>query len=81
MVSRALIHAVSTACSTGAHSIGDATRLIINGDADVMIAGGSESPITQIGIAGFNACRALSTKFSDDPISRLGLMIKTGMDL
>merc|ERR1711991_354701 len=51
-------HAVSTACSTGAHSIGDATRLIINGDADVMIAGGSESPITQIGIAGFNACRA-----------------------
>ena len=61
-------HAVSTACSTGAHSIGDATRLIINGDADVMIAGGSESPITQIGIAGFNACRALSTKFSDDPI-------------
>ena len=62
-------HAVSTACSTGAHSIGDATRLIINGDADVMIAGGSESPITQIGIAGFNACRALSTKFSDDPIS------------
>ncbi len=62
-------HAVSTACSTGAHSIGDATRLIINGDADVMLAGGSESPITEIGIAGFNACRALSTKFSDDPKS------------
>ncbi len=62
-------HAVSTACSTGAHSIGDAARLIMNGDADVMIAGGSESPITQIGIAGFNACKALSTKFSDDPVS------------
>ena len=62
-------HAVSTACSTGAHSIGDAARLIINGDADVMLAGGSESPITEIGIAGFNACRALSTKFSNDPKS------------
>ncbi|MFL2801994.1 MAG: beta-ketoacyl-ACP synthase II [Paracoccaceae bacterium] len=62
-------HAVSTACSTGAHSIGDAARLIVNGDADVMLAGGSESPITQIGIAGFNACRALSTKFSDKPKS------------
>ena len=60
-------HAVSTACSTGAHSIGDAARLIMNGDADVMLAGGSESPITQIGIAGFNACRALSTKFSNEP--------------
>ena len=60
-------HAVSTACSTGAHSIGDAARLIINGDADVMLAGGSESPITEIGIAGFNACKALSTKFSNDP--------------
>ena len=60
-------HAVSTACSTGAHSIGDAARLIINGDADVMIAGGAESPITNIGIAGFNACKALSTKFSNNP--------------
>ena len=62
-------HAVSTACSTGAHSIGDAARLIFNGDADVMLAGGSESPITEIGIAGFNACRALSTKFSNNPKS------------
>ncbi|MEE2774817.1 MAG: beta-ketoacyl-ACP synthase II [Pseudomonadota bacterium] len=60
-------HAVATACATGAHSIGDAARLISFGDADVMIAGGSESPITEIGIAGFNACKALSTKFSDSP--------------
>ena len=49
--------------------IGDAARLIFNGDADVMLAGGSESPITEIGIAGFNACRALSTKFSNNPKS------------
>ena len=62
-------HAVSTACSTGAHSIGDAARLIVNGDADVMLAGGSESPITEIGIAGFNACKALSTKYSNNPKS------------
>ncbi len=60
-------HAVATACSTGAHSIGDASRLIMYGDADVMLAGGTESPITEIGIAGFNACKALSTKFSDNP--------------
>ena len=62
-------HAVSTACATGAHAIGDAARLIMFDDADVMIAGGTESPITEIGIAGFNACKALSTKYSDDPIS------------
>ena len=60
-------HAVATACSTGAHSIGDAARLISLGDADVMLAGGSESPITEIGIAGFNACRALSTKYTESP--------------
>ncbi|AXC50832.1 beta-ketoacyl-[acyl-carrier-protein] synthase II [Paracoccus suum] len=60
-------HAVVTACSTGAHAIGDAARLIRAGDADVMLAGGAEAPISEIGIAGFNACKALSTKFADDP--------------
>ena len=60
-------HAVVTACSTGAHAIGDAARLIMLDDADVMVAGGTESPICEIGIAGFNACKALSTKRSDDP--------------
>ncbi|WP_226781007.1 beta-ketoacyl-ACP synthase II [Oceaniglobus trochenteri] len=60
-------HAVVTACSTGAHAIGDAARLIQWGDADVMIAGGAESPISEIGIAGFNACKALSTGRGDDP--------------
>jgi 3-oxoacyl-[acyl-carrier-protein] synthase II len=60
-------HAVATACSTGAHAIGDAARLIRYGDADVMVAGGAESPITEIGIAGFNACKALSTKYADAP--------------
>ena len=60
-------HAVVTACSTGAHAIGDAARLIQWGDADVMIAGGAESPICEIGIAGFNACKALSTKRGDEP--------------
>lgn len=62
-------HAVVTACSTGAHAIGDAARLIQWGDADVMIAGGAESPICEIGIAGFNACKALSTKRGNDPQS------------
>lgn len=60
-------HAVVTACSTGAHAIGDAARLIMLDDADVMIAGGAESPISEIGIAGFNACKALSTKRGDAP--------------
>ncbi len=60
-------HSVVTACSTGAHAIGDASRLIQYGDADVMIAGGAEAAICEIGIAGFNACKALSTKGEDDP--------------
>jgi 3-oxoacyl-[acyl-carrier-protein] synthase II len=60
-------HAVVTACSTGAHAIGDAARLIMCDDADVMIAGGSEAAISRLGIAGFAAARALSTGFNDEP--------------
>ena len=62
-------HSVVTACSTGAHAIGDAARLIKYGAADVMVAGGAEAAICKIGIAGFNACKALSTKGAEDPKS------------
>jgi 3-oxoacyl-[acyl-carrier-protein] synthase II len=60
-------HSVVTACATGAHAIGDAARLIQLDDADVMVAGGAEATICRIGIAGFNACKALSTDFNDNP--------------
>lgn len=60
-------HAVVTACSTGAHAIGDAARLIRYGDADVMLAGGAESPVCELAVAGFSACKALSTGFNETP--------------
>ncbi len=61
-------HSVVTACSTGAHAIGDAMRIIKYGDADVMIAGGAEAPITAVGVTGFASAKALSTNYNDNPI-------------
>ncbi|AVM73269.1 beta-ketoacyl-ACP synthase II [Magnetospirillum gryphiswaldense] len=60
-------HAVVTACATGAHAIGDAARLIMFGDAEVMVAGGTEAAVTRLGVAGFAACKALSTARNDEP--------------
>ncbi len=60
-------HSVVTACATGAHAIGDAARLIMFGDADVMVAGGGEAAVCRLGIGGFVACRAMTTSYNDTP--------------
>ena len=74
-------HAVVTACSTGAHAIGDAARLIAFDDADVMLAGGAEAAVCRLGIAGFAAARALSTSYNDNPEVASRLMIPAEMAL
>ena len=70
-------HAVVTACSTGSHAIGDAARIVALGEAEVMVAGGAESPVNRIGVAGFAACKALSTSFNDRPKNPPAPMIRT----
>ncbi len=60
-------HSVVTACATGTHAIGDASRLVAYGDADVMVAGGTEASVCRLGMAGFTACRAMSTQYNDSP--------------
>lgn len=72
-------HAVVTACSTGSHAIGDAARIVALGEAEVMVAGGAESPVNRIGVAGFAACKALSTGFNDRPKNPPVPMTRTAM--
>ena len=74
-------HSVVTACSTGAHAIGDACRIIKSGEADIMVAGGSEAAVCRLGVAGFAAARALSTNFNDFPEKASRPWDKKEMDL